>query len=93
MYERKVVMRNNKVIYRSAVMLTAYVTFTVGIFSQIVFIFLRKSERNRGQKSQCAFVVCIDRGKKKGNRSSSNDYTLQQNILTETFIIHVQLSS
>ena len=57
MKERKVVMRNNKVIYRSAVMLTAYATLTVGLFSQIVFIFLRRSERNWGQNFHCAFVV------------------------------------
>ena len=57
MDERKVVMRNNKVIYRSAVMLTAYATFTVGLLSQIVFIFLTRSERNWGLNSHCAFVV------------------------------------
>ena len=57
MDERKVVMRNNKVIYRRAVMLTAYATLTVGLLSQILFIFLRRSERNWGQIFHCAFVV------------------------------------
>ena len=50
-------MRNNKVIYSSPVMLTAYATLTVGILSQIIFIFLKKSGRNLGQKYHCAFVV------------------------------------
>ena len=90
MDERKVVMRNNKVIYRSAVMLTAHATFTVGLLSQILFIFLGRSERNWGLNSHCAFVV---QRKEKRKQVIKHDYTLQQNILTETFIIHVQLSS
>ena len=57
MDERKVVMRNNKVIYRRAVMLTAHATLTVGLLSHFFFILVGRSERNWGQKSQCAIVV------------------------------------
>ena len=57
MEERKVVMRNNKVIYRRAVMLTAHATLTVGLLSHFFFILVGRSERNWGLNSHCAFVV------------------------------------